>query len=248
MTDTNKIDLSLPTSQNIIAVSLSTFFDQNELESIKLSSLKCPVNQTATNPCGCMEYFIEFENGKSFSIHCIINAEVIPSTHYTLIKIKSGDLYQMEFKCNPREHNAEYLSLIIKRSINYEKYKSFEDKFYNKQNILRNFSNKMINDIGNDIDIYRQVKAKLVQIENMFDYSDDYILNNEFSKYQIKNIEFEIVIINNYIFKFIYKNTDNNKTDYCYFLRKRIGLDTLILIMDRCVNRIRINSLEDITF
>ena len=244
MIDTDKIDLSLQSNQNKISVSLAVFFSVEELESIDVNELKCIASQMATHPCGLMEYEKKFEDGKSIKIHCTIDTECIPNTHYTSILLNDFISYQSEFRCNPNIRNPEFIALIIKRAINFQKYKNFEDTFYNKQSIVRNFSDKVMQDIGNDITVYDDIKHKLLQIESLYDFSNNVTFSEEYKEYDVDYVKIIIEHINDDIVKFSYLNTINSKSDYCYFIRGHMGLDIVILAFDRCINKLKLDALN----
>ena len=247
-TDNNRIDLSLLGNQNKIAVSLSSFFTYDELEMISLDDLKCPYDQVADHPCGCMEYSKSFDDGKEFQLHCIIDVEKIPHIHFISIRIKNTNLYQSDFKCNPNPNNTEYLAYILKRAINYQKFKNPDDMFYNKHSIIRNFSNKMIQDIGNNLDYYRNIKEKFMGIEENYDRLHMNLKNDIIVDYSTGPITVQASTVNRNLFKFSYTNTSNNKSDYCYLHRGHMGLNMLILAIDRSINKISIDSIDNNQF
>ena len=244
-TDTNRIDLSVVTYQNKIAVSLSTFFTAEELEQIDINVIKCICDQKADNPCGCMEYHKEFDDGKAFEIHCLIDTSVIPNTHFTSIRIKNSNLFQSDFKCNPNTMNADYIDLIIKRAINYDKFKNQDDLFYNKHHVIENFSDGMLKNIGTNIKYYDAIKELVLPIANECESHHDNYKGKEITiEKDFDHIHVKLQTVNKFVFKFTYTNTITSQHDFCYFLRNRIGLDMITMIVDRCKNKIQINNVN----
>ena len=241
MNQNDIIDLSLPINQNTVAASLSIFFTVEELESIDTTKLKCPVSTGAVKACRMMEYIKKFDKqGKvQFKINCMIDISVIPNIHCILMTLKNGDDCETQFKCNPNSKNSEYIAVIFKKAINFSKFRNFEDIMYNRQNILRNFSAKMVADIGPDITIYKRLKYKLLEMEQTTNELKDISGNKVVLSYQIDNVEIKINSLEGNLFKFQYTNLKTNISDYCYLKRGYIGLDTLIIVFDRCINKIK---------
>lgn len=244
MTDTDKINLALTANQNKIAISLASFFTAEELEDIDVSAIQCPFDQIAEHPCGCMEYSKKFDGDKEFQIHCIIDTSIIPNVHFVSIRVKNSNLYQSDFKCNPNVHNMDYITMVIKRAINYRKFKSPEDIFYHKQNIIYNFSDKMLKDIGNNLKVYKDIKERFILVEKRCDELNGQVEGPVYIDYKSDNVLVIAETINDYLFKFSYINTETNKGDYCYFVKGHVGLDLVLLVINRCINIIAISNID----
>ena len=246
MTDTNKIDLSLVANQNKIAVSIAAFFEPEETEQISVDELSCILSQDAVAPCGCMEYSKEFDNGKAFQVHCIIDTSCFPNEHYTNIRLKKDATSQSDFKCNPNANNATYIDLILKKAINYDKFKSKDDLLYNQHHIVKNFTNTMIKKVGDKEQFYVKIMQYIGALALIHNSDmDKYLTRKDFALHtEFEGIKVTFTAVDTATFKLTYFNTETGEGDYCFFLRSRVGVNMAICIFERCLNKIRISKLE----
>lgn len=243
--DTDRISLSLSTVQNRIAVTMATLLSIDQLLDIELDKLKCPMDSTAHTPCGLMFYNKRFADGKEFVMKCAINVNSLPPVHFLRISISNGDNYKVEFKCNPDSNNNLHITKIIAKAINYSNYRNIDDSNYNRHHILTNFTNEFYSrckDVySEDIYAMEKVSEYLMELQKSIDSSKT--MSDLSFESKGKSATFNISTPHMEIFKFTVTTEDSCL--YCFFKINIIGIDSLILIVNTVINRVRMDSIDN---
>lgn len=239
--DFDKINLSLKSSQNNIAVTAGNMFSLDKIEKIDLGKLICPSDPRARSTCGGMKYKIEFDDGSSFETDCTIDLMVVPSEHYFSIYFRKTH-YDIQFKCNPNVNNSIYLSVILAKAANYIQYKNIEDRTYNFSHIVMNFSSCLQRDIPS-IWILRKMQTELTELQKSIDGSR--IFDKTENEYDYKEYKFKLTPHDVGLYKFTYYNIKTNISRYCYFRRNIIGIDAMVLAFNHAISKIAFTLLND---
>ena len=239
MIETNRIDLSIPYNQNILITTFNEFFNTQELEEIDLSHIHCPADDEAISACHGMEYEKELPQS-SFKIKCILDTNVIPPEHHVRLEFCKDELYQTYIECNPNFKNPLFMSSIITKAINFSKYKSHSDPHYNRRSIIKNAS-KRLAEIIPDFDDLIRFRGRIAEdlylneyykkIDGYFTVSFDYYtIRIEPSYEKILKVDF----------------ANEERKDYFYISQTDIGINILLLIIDKAVVLLKDEALDKI--
>lgn len=238
MLETNRLDLSIPATQNLIIATLNEFFTVDELEQIDVSKNNCPSASNATVTCHNMELQCKFDEA-SFIIYCNLNTDTIPPTHHTIIELSRENKYHSTLHCNPNVNNPRYLATIIAKAINYSKYSSDKDVAYNRRSILENAATRMslIIPSYDDIIHFRGRVAQEIYL-NKYYITDIVEFTHEYNDYKIEvTSEFGGII------KFTFSNKD--KSDYVYYPKTDLGMNLMLLTMDKANVKLKDMAFDD---
>lgn len=238
MLEGNRIDLSIPSNQNILIKTFNEFFTVDELEQINIRDIHC---KGRNSPSNCEGVHYVKDTGKScFSINCVLNTDVIPPYHYLKLEFSKDGIYNISLECTHNYNNPELLDCILAKAINYSKYKSSKDPNYNRRSIVKNASVRLAKVIP-DYDKLIKFRGRIA--EDLY-LNDLYKNLEEPFKVSFDHFKFNVSNYNKDVLKVRFSN--HLDEDYLFIPKTDIGLNVLLLVIDRAVVHLKDEALEKI--
>lgn len=245
MLDKNKIDLSIPYNQNVLINTFYEYYQISELEQLDIETIKCPADNFATQACNNMDYTKVFEDTKSsFKIKCVLDVNSLPPTHHTRLEFNKEDIYRISMECNPDHRNPYYLFLIIIKAINFSKYRSHKDTYYNRRSVINGVA-KRAAQIVPDFNVLIYFRGRMAQelylTEDYKKMKDGDVFEKEYEggyRLLIRCCYRDILKVELY-------NKDG-KMDYSYFPKSDLGMNEGLLVLDKAIVRLKDDMIESI--
>lgn len=228
VTSEKKLDLSIPKTQNTIAVTLARYFSLDEVLQIDLGIVDC-AKEHNLKPCNGMKYDITFDdNGHdSFNISCILDTEISPPDYYLLLVMNKGN-YHTEIKCSANALNPKYVGLIAAKTANFIQYRGGDDVFYNKKSIINNIA-KSVADTIHDVKALIKLRPHMADIYDNKSYVETGFYS-EFSEGRYKvSISTNIVGV----IRIDYYDEDNWVHHFAHLPNTEMGMNMVMLIIDK---------------
>lgn len=222
----NYLDISLLKNQNFLAVKLSEYLSLNELENINLSNVIVANSKRDISKPNNIIYDLELES-KSVQILDIFLLDIYPIVRFIDIRILQGDYFQMDFKLKYSKKIILYLNIVLAKAKNYIRYKFTHENSLIKGSIIGNYSSILADSLSmNGLEELRFVSEYITTDENVF-ADPSYKFN-----FSIEKINFKLSAISNILkCEFI----KDNKSNIIYFVRDKIGLSQLGLIVEKAI-------------
>lgn len=225
-----KLDLSIPKTQNTIAITLSRYFSLDELLQINLRQIRCAEDRSALQPCHGMEYKIDFDDDKYFAIQCTLDTSIVPPDHYIKLVMVNKD-YRTEINCNISNYNPIYLSYIVSKTSNFIQYRSEYDAFYNRRSIINNIAESTAKVISSIKDLIKLRKGMAVIYDDKLYEERGFKRTLESNQYKV---EFNTDLVG--IIRVDFSNGDENK--FAHLNNSEMGMNILMLIIDKALTRL----------
>lgn len=224
-----KLDLSIPKTQNTIAVTISRYFTVDQLMQIDMQAVQCPAHTNRTKPCRGMEYLIEFPDegtgSSEFRIDCVLDTAMFPPEHYILLTMAHGN-YRTEIKCAVHNMNPAHIGLISAKTLNFLQYRSADDVLYNKRSIINNISSSLASTMG-VIPVLIRVRKFFTDIYD----AEEYTKRNFYKEMEIDGYFVKISTNLIGVIRIDYGNENEHK--FAHLPCTEMGMNMVILIIDK---------------
>lgn len=224
------MDLSMPKTQNIIAMILYEYFTPEELETFDFSILSDPNKIKKPHP---INLFKEFKHSSFYMVNKFDDAP-FPGKHYLYIEVHKYDNLKTNICCTDNMYNFKYLSIIFAEAANFSRYRNMNDATYNRRSIINNMTDKLTNYgiyvtdleyIKNKIECKLYMTNRYLDKDLSFNCTLEDCSMNLISKYDdILLIEFKI---------------DGRDPLKLYVDQTELGINEILLIIDKAIVAIR---------
>lgn len=229
------IDLNLPKYEREIAISLSRYFDENDLLQIQFNDLclnfNSIINQERNNQNKLLYYYQSNTSKNTFSLIRSIDLSKNLIDYFIILELKS-DFTEARIKCKIVDNIGSILNIIIGDSLNYINFGDITSNIYNKKQIMDKFS---------------KILAKYCSLNNLFSARDkisndiidyDKMLDPTICNYETSFVEDDVTFeFNNFRFDTIYFGIKfNNISHYIYLNKSQVGFSSIYLMIDKAIN------------